>query len=293
MRRLKAPTPTTRVWAHQRAQTITDSLRHYITIPDSAVQEQFVTEDYYGLRQLMLASDAPYSKAVIDIINQGKSDAEIKAALKRLQGGRVWQQLLKNYFPQLRAVRVLLVVTPKQQPKPDVATPVVPDIPTEVLADTIAEPKDVVEVPVIQEPVAIQEEPKAEYQPMFNIKTNLLYDLALYVPQYGWAPTPNVSLEFLPRGGHVTALAEWTGTGWRSDRKNKTWILRNILLEGRYYIKGGAQFTGHYVEAYAHTGEFDIQFSPSKAWINDSFGKSWGGGIGWGYVRRIKQSPFK
>ena len=122
----------------------------------------------------------------------------------------------------------------------------------------------------------------------------------MVVPQYGWAPVPNLSLEYFPNRGHLTPVLEVDWSDWRSDLRNKTWIVFNVLLEGRYYIRGvdtskskgrGVQnpnnYTGHYFAAYANMGTYDIQFSKTKGWLSDKWGKTFGFGIGWGYVKRF------
>lgn len=280
--------------AHRRARTLVDSLSHYIPIPDSLVEERYMAEDYVGLRRLMVASDAPYREAVIKAIDTCRTPADTKAALRRMEGGQVWQQLLHNYYPHLRTARVVLFVA---SPVKETAAADTPTTESTVQPVPVSQPEPVRQSVKSTSKETIYKEPtpteKILHRPMLNVKTNLLYDLLLIVPQYGWAPTPNLSFEFLPRGGHITAVAEWMGSGWRSDKRLKTYILKNILLEGRYYLQGGAAYTGHYLAAYGNLGKFDIQFSASKAWINDKFGKTWGCGIGWGYVKRIGQSPWK
>lgn len=298
-----------------------DSLSRYIPISDSLVEERHTAEDYAGLRRLMINSDAPYRDAVVKAIDNHRRSADIKAALFRMESGHVWQRLLHDYYPRLRTARVVLFVsatetpeahTPDSSSEPTEAGATVADAagvaePTEAQTPPVAEPSEV-EAAVADTAVAtsgtimeqqnnraniLPQKEKTPLQPMLNVKTNLLYDLALVVPQYGWAPTPNVSLEFMPRDGHITAVAEWMGSGWRSDKRLKTYILKNLLLEGRHYLQGDAAYTRHYFAAYGNMGEFDIQFSATKAWINGQFGKAWGCGIGWGYVRRIGQSPWK
>ena len=290
--------------AHRRAKALAQSLSPYIAIPDSLVEERYVNEDYDGLRQLLSASDAPYKNRVIAVIDKYKSNPQrTKQALRSLSQGRVWRALLTNYFPQLRASRVVLFVSEKKQAVPTETPVVVEPAPK---ADTISV------VPIIPTDSAIvNEEPKAEiaetikeetnHLPWLNIKTNVLYDLALFVPQYGYAPTPNISVEYLPSGGHITPIAELMWSGWRSDNRNKTWIIRNILLEGRYYIKGESGeerrakglksecFTGHYFSVYGNMGKYDIQVSNTKGWLGDKFSKNYGFGLGWGYVKRFKE----
>jgi len=126
--------------------------------------------------------------------------------------------------------------------------------------------------------------------PCLNVKTNILYDLALFIPQYGYAPTPNISLEYLPKSGHITPVVELTWAPWRNDKRSKTWIIHNLLLEGRYYLKNGGLYIGHYVSAYANAGAYDIQFNENKAWFSDKWSYNYGFGIGWGYVKRFQEN---
>lgn len=127
-------------------------------------------------------------------------------------------------------------------------------------------------------------------RPILNVKTNLLYDFAMIIPQYGWASTPNISLEYLPNTGHITPVIELEWAPWRNDKKEKTWIVHNVILEGRYYLNSTPQFTGHYLSIYTNIGAYDIQFSKEKGWISNKWTKNYGVGIGWGYVKRFSAS---
>ena len=133
---------------------------------------------------------------------------------------------------------------------------------------------------------SLQVEARPSAHPSLNIKTNVLYDLALFVPQFGYAPTPNLAIEYLPKSGHITPVLELTWSPWRNDNRSKTWIIHNFLLEGRYYIIGDA-FTGHYIAAYTNLGTYDLQFNSTKAYLADKWGKTYGFGLGWGYVKRF------
>lgn len=277
--------------AHRRARALVDSLCHYIHIPDLSVEERYVHEDYEGLRRMMMESDVAYRSKVISIIERYRGkDAQIKKALMALDGGRVWQQLLRQFYPKLRASRLLIIVSPRStEAKPHSSI-------VEMVVDTVPRfDTDMIHISP-SELIAewhVPDHYDKEWQPMFNVKTNILYDLALTVPQYGWSPLPNVTVEFLPERGHITAAVEYMSSGWRNDSKLKTWIVKDILLEGRYYLRGNAAFTGHYLSAYANTAKYDIQFSATKAWLSKNYGDTWGCGVGWGYVKRIGDSPWK
>lgn len=270
--------------SHRRARAIVDSLRQYITILDGVIEERYISEDYEGLRHILSDSDAPYRYQVIRIIDEYRgNDSEIKNRLKKLDSGIIWQQILKDYYPLLRASRVLLFISPQH---------LLIDDTQKVEARKI----DIGHAMPHYEAIGIAPAPtneKPTYRPILNIKTNLLYDLAACIPQYGWAPTPNVSVEFMPRSGHLTAVAEYMHSGWRSDSRLKTWIIRDLLFEMRYYLNGDAAFTGHYFAIYANTAKYDIQLSAQKAWISKRYRDTWGAGLGWGYVKRFGKSPWK
>lgn len=266
--------------SHLRARAIAKTLSKYIALPDSCIDEQYALEDYACLRWLLQSEsdkNLPHRSQIINLIDKHQGNAqETKRALQQLDGGKTWRMLFRQYFPKLRASRVLLYVSKKGDKTST--------LPGESLTSEDNTPPDV--------PADLQSAGKqrtSSEQASLNVKTNILYDLALLVPQYGWAPTPNLSLEYLPRSGHVTPVAEIIWSPWRSDSRNKTWIIHNILLEGRYYLDSSV-FTGHYFSAYANMGSYDIQFSKTKGWLSDKWSKNYGFGLGWGYVKRFSPS---
>ena len=282
--------------AHQRTKAIAKVLSKYIALPDSMIEEYYMGEDYEGLRQLLslgthTSISSYYKKEVLSILDRdkGKSPRLMKQALQRLDHGKVWRSLLKNEFVELRASRVLLFVNDEDRVETkDSAVQEKPQENQQVeeIENTSRNAQETKHENVPQETVLGDNGIARSKHPGLNIKTNLLYDLMAVVPQYGWAPTPNLSIEYLPVSGHVSPVAEVMWSGWRNDHRNKTWIIHDFLLEGRYYIHE-AQFTGHYFSIYANMGVYDIQFSKTKGWLSDKYSKNWGCGLGWGYVRRF------
>ena len=295
--------------AHQRAKALVKVLSKYIPLPDSLVEERYINEDYAGLRRLMEEKPTAYSQQVLSILKKYKDqDAQAKQALQRLNGGKTWRLLLRDYFPELRASRLVLFVSKKGSiplgVPADIAggTKVPADLQSAgkqavtneqasvdtIAADTLltADCKSAAP-PTGQDGLQVEARPSAH--PGLNIKTNLLYDLALFVPKFGYALTPNLAIEYLPKSGHITPVLEVTWSPWRNDSRSKTWIIHNFLLEGRYYIIGDA-FTGHYFAAYTNLGTYDLQFNSTKAYLADKWGKTYGFGLGWGYVKRFTES---
>ena len=327
--------------AHQRAKALVKVLSKYIPLPDSLVEERYINEDYAGLRRLMEEKPTAYSQQVLSILKKYKDqDAQAKQALQRLNGGKTWRLLLRDYFPELRASRLVLFVSKKGSiplgVPADIAggTKVPADLQSAgkqavtneqasvdtIAADTLltADCKSAAP-PTGQDGLQVEARPSAH--PGLNIKTNLLYDLALFVPKFGYALTPNLAIEYLPKSGHITPVLEVTWSPWRNDSRSKTWIIHNFLLEGRYYIRKvkseerrvknsnaytsplgvpadlqsagkerASGYTGHYFSAYTNLGTYDLQFNSTKAYLADKWGKTYGFGLGWGYVKRFTES---
>lgn len=239
------------------------------------------TEDWDEVLERVKASDLKDKDTVISIIKnvpeitvnkKGQTIYTRKNRLKNLYGGRTWKELDTKVFPYIRGANLNLIVNIIVKPEPE---PIV-----------VPEPV-VVEEPV-QEPVA-EPAPVVEYyewgQPMLAVKTNLLL-YGFYLPQYGFAPIPNVAIEFYPRHGHWTAGASLDIPWWQNYYpKHKFFQFRNWQFEARRYFRGDADFTGFYAQAYIHTGVFGIGFSKYKGWE----GEGVGGGLGAGYVMPISK----
>ena len=242
-------------------------------IADRPTNTSFVTEDYAYLVKLMQqAGDKDYGK-VKAIWDACKGNERLcKKKLRALNGGRTWRRLVKEYFPTLRQSRMVLwfalnphhIPVPKQRyyfaDKADMqifpSFPVLPTFSMEpVSTDTV---------------VVAQDSPRRH---MIALRTNLLHDF-LYVPQFGFAPGANVQLEYYPLSGHYTMNAGFTFTNHRHWDTHKFMQIRDLQLELRCYFKGGGQFLGTYLGAYAEGMVYGIGFSATKGWEGE------GGGAG-------------
>ena len=234
-------------------------------IADRPTNTSFVTEDYAYLVKLMQqAGDKDYGK-VKAIWDACKGNERLcKKKLRALNGGRTWRRLVKVYFPTLRQSRMVLwfalnphhIPVPKQRyyfaDKADMQ--IVPSFP--VLPTFSMEPVSTDTV------VVAQDSPRRH---MIALRTNLLHDF-LYVPQFGFAPGANVQLEYYPLSGHYTMNAGFTFTNHRHWDTHKFMQIRDLQLELRRYFKGGGQFIGTYLGAYAEGMVYGIGFSATKGW---------------------------
>ena len=242
-------------------------------IADRPTNTSFVTEDYAYLVKLMeLAGDKEYGK-VKAIWDACKGNERLcKKKLRALNGGRTWKRLVKVYFPTLRQSRMVLwfalnphhIQIPKQRyyfaDKVDMRiVPNIPVLPTYSLQSESADTTVVAK----------------EYsrRHMIALRTNLLHDF-LYVPQFGFAPGANIQLEYYPLSGYYTMNAGFTFTNHRHWESHKFMQIRDAQLELRRYFKGGGEFIGTYLGAYAEGMVYGIGFSETKGWEGE------GGGAG-------------
>ena len=276
-----------------RSEAINKFLRKYGITPDKVVND-IIPEDYWLLRAMLRRNhDAGYE--VLDSIMKkyGDSVADIKFALQKHDGGKLWQRLLREYFPELRAVRLMLFYNIDEFQLPSLP------VDTIVINTELGQQREYQSVnlsPVLQwstfgpstgaDGLAMRE-PRRE---LLSIKTNLLFDLA-YVPGYDrWCPIPNIAVEYYPLHGHFTFGASFDGPWWQHYRQQKYFQLRNYQLETRYYFRSGdiddvgigngAAYKGWYVNGYVNGGLFSICFDADRGWE----GEGLGGGLGLGYV---------
>lgn len=114
--------------------------------------------------------------------------------------------------------------------------------------------------------------------PLFAVKTNLLLDFAPYIPQYGWAPVPNVALEYYPRMSHWTVGASLDIPWWKNSGSHRYFQARNYQVEVRRYFRYG--YTGWYLSAGVQGCLYGLGLNSKQGWQGEGAGV----GAGAGYV---------
>lgn len=243
----------------------------------SRIRFDIIPEEWEILLTMMKMQDDSDSMTVRRYMNT-VPDLNEREALMRKECPTVWNRLRRMYFPELRAVRIM--ATLPEAVGIDPLTPVLDDKTNENTSETA-------------EDSVFSKLVKQYRREVLSVKTNLLF-YGAYVPKYGWAPIPNVALEFYPRSGHFTVGASLDCPWWKGNTTNhKYFEIRNWQLEGRYYLRnskksydeqhnpnGQAAFKGLYFSVYAHAFLYQIGFNEKDGWI----GEGAGGGIGIGYV---------
>ena len=273
--------------SQQRSLTLYNFLNSHLSQPltPSMLSKHIDIEDYQTLLQMMRNANDPDQELVERLVKRHIPRYEytlLKKKLQRIQGGRLWKRLLKEYFPQLRTARLILHLKApqvKKQPLPQVEWPKLtpPDKP----------------LPDLRQPVEL-ELPRRE---LLSIKTNLLFYGVYMGGGYNrWCPIPNIAAEYYPLHGHFTFGASIDFPWWIDYGSHKFFEIRNYQLETRYYLRSGdistntpgrgPAFRGFYLQAYLHGGIYEIGFTANKGWKGEAFG----GGVGAGYVMPITRS---
>ena len=279
----EGPVPNNRMLGRRRSETLTSFLRARLSVPvdEQNFSTEVVTEDYRLLLVMMERAGDPAVGIVRSLCDRHLPRYEytiLKNKLKQLQGGILWRHLLKDYFPELRAARVVLVFD-----KP--AEPTIPEV-----TETPENPE--VDVPVPADvPVSLNVPVKVPRREVLSIKTNmLLYGFYLPGGYNRWCPIPNIAVEYYPLRGHFTYGGSIDFPWWQSYNKFKFFEVRNYQLDARYYFRSGdidrripgdgAAFRGWYLQGYINAGLFNICFDKDTGYE----GEYLGAGVGAGYV---------
>lgn len=266
-----------------RTQTLLNELQrdlqHQYLKPEISLTS--VTEDYGRLCLLMEeAADSDYA-LVKKIYDDSKGNEKLcKTQLQKAQGGQLWNRLLKQYFPTLRSASLIIWFS-----EPDIEHAPLPELPLQPIqavdlpsctTTPLAKPYQTLDVHYT--PV--------EYtrRHLIAVRTNLLHDF-FYMPDFGWAFSPNLQLEYYPLDGHLTYNLDIT---WGTHRKwdsQEFFQARDVQFELRRYFKGKGQFLGAYLGAYLHGSVYGIGLDANRGWEGE------GGGLGLtgGYTMRLNK----
>lgn len=296
----EGPYRNNQMLGRRRVEMLANFLRARLTIPvcEEDLEIEAVSEDYRLLLAMMRRAGDREADLVERLCDRHLPKDEytlLKNKLQLVHGGALWKRLLRDYFPQLRATRLVLFF--EKAPMP--VQPEQPEVPEEPISPI--EPIEPISPTEPEEPTEIDETPdttlpnlvRVPRREILSIKTNLLFDFA-YMPGYDrWCPIPNVALEFYPLHGHFTVGASFDCPWWQHYWDHKFFQIRNYQVEGRYYLRSGdilsnppgegPAFRGLYFSAYAHLGLFGICFDENHGWEGEGIG----GGLGIGYMQRL------
>ncbi len=286
------PYGNNRMLAEGRRKTVDRILRR-LGYNTEIIHYDVVAEDYSLLLTMMrLHHDADCDVVDSLVSAYAHEGAHLKAELKATDGGRLWQRLLRDYFPSLRAVRIIpmdgrLLVDGTLMP--DLQQKEFPQTAGTARAERIIGGEPALHpLTDFSRHTAYGSALRMPRRELLSVKTNLLFDFAYMPGGYDRiCPIPNVAIEFYPLHGHFTYGASFDCPWWQDYDEHKFFQVRNYQLEVRYYLKSGdvdygngAAFRGLYAQAYVHAGLFSICFDENRGWE----GEGAGAGLGLGYA---------
>ena len=258
--------------AANRGKTIKDYLIKHLpvhrTLSDRFIIINPTAENWCGLRDLIL-SQYPYDNrdevlAVLD--NADIDDERRKTLLKRLDGGKSWNYILKHLMPQLRYASWLIV---RQRLEVEKLVEKTASLKMDLPIMSLPELKPLVCLP-------IEESPDTAFT--FAVKSNLMYDALTAL---------NVELE-VPVKNHWSVMVEDVFPWWETGNKY-TLQLWEMGVEGRYWFSNNQyhsqKLQGHFAGAYAMSGKYDLQWDRDLCYQ----GTFWSAGATYGYAKKISR----
>lgn len=241
--------------------------RNYLSglFEDSGLAEQMIVinptaENWAGLRELVVGEyPLPDKSQVLQVLDANIPPDTKKYRLKRLNGGKSWDYILKNFMPRLRYAKWVVML--QDTLRKDVERMPALDLPA--AQDMSGAWSGVVKerLPVEISPVRIAARKSVEYKKtLFALKTNLVYDLATVL---------NFAVE-VPFGERFSVLYEHHCPWWLSS--NNMYCLQFLSFGGevRWWFRPqtlrekGAEIqrdalVGHFFGLYGWGGKLDFQ----------------------------------
>lgn len=280
--------------ADRRSKSLVQKLQDIFHVDYALVDSTVIgrPEDYKALLYMMEKKKDPDYQLVKEVLDRHNGNRVTqKAELMRIRGGKLWKRLLSEYYPAIRYARVMLYFMPRYMPKP---TGIMKRLEEDEIPDSVFQELDSLLLDLQVELVRI---PRKH---VLAVRTNLIYDF-LYFPRYGMAYSPNIQLEYYPKGGRFTFNASLTYPDWEHYDRQKFWQIHDYNLgvrmytrrnkvtpkdAQRYYYETADYFQGFFVGAYAHAGRYGIGLDENTGWEGEYFG----GGLQLGYTLPLCRS---
>lgn len=212
-------------------------------------------ESWERLREYVVR-DKKMKRSTIERVLAVIDDNTVSIATKkwRMEQLPVYRYLLQTYYPRIRNSVFCIIYYDIPQPIAQLPAPVEEE---PALLDSLPS------LPMMVVP--------AQYEPVLNVRTNLLHDLATVV---------NVGVEYYPRNSHWSVAGHYTFPWWSNDAQHLYLQMLDWDLEARYYFDDDKRYTGWYVAPYVHWNLYDFSFNAEDAWQ----GEGRGCGLAAGYV---------
>lgn len=256
--------------ARERAKGVLDILQDNLdSVP---VEISNTSYNYEYLLNLMGESNPDYETVSGIVKSCGNDEALILKQLKSGSGRKAWNNLKKDYFPEMRSVEVSYCFKCDNAVKIDTVVVEKPVIDTVFVTNTVVD-------------TVVVESASHQHKPLVAIKTNLLADVFPY-SQFGVSFIPNIHAEFFTYLWNTSVEFEFDTPWWSNDATKKYFQIQNGTLGIRKYF-GEKEYAGWFAGLYGQTAIFDLCKNADAGWQ----GEAWGLGLTGGYAWRLKREP--
>ena len=279
--------PDGTVWLNERLAVDRTRLLHQYLCDRDPVFVQYPARvssrgaDWTGLRRLIAASGYSWSGEALRIIDSDVSPERKKLYLAALDGGRA-HQIIYDLYPLLRRVEVKVTYDVPAMRRQGTLPP---DIPASADFKSAENRGSAIDRQYCDTLIYLVDKSAdcVEREPLFALKTNLLFDAAL---------APNVELE-LPLGRSWSVMVEYTFPWWLHRGDIFCMEMLQGGVEGRYWpghkkrLPDGSRrrlLTGWFVGGYTSGGYYDFQFKRDKGYQGEFFIAA---GVSGGYSCRL------
>lgn len=95
--------------AQRRANVLRDYLLQNTSLRDSIIRLEYYPEDWESVMQTLNRGNYPYTEKVLNVLQRYPDRQSRKIAVKGIDHGSVWRQLLRDVFPYSRNARLSIV----------------------------------------------------------------------------------------------------------------------------------------------------------------------------------------
>lgn len=238
-------------------------------------------ENWQELRRLIVEDiNIPRQKEVLHIIDSTPESEKCKILLKKLDSGIPYRYIRSKLLRYLRNASVCTVWLHTDS-LPTLPAPLCPKAEYRQEPDTVLfPPTETTEQPTEQSQLRWQL--AKNKRPLFALKTNLLFDVAMM---------PNIEIE-VPIGKRWSINGEYMFPWWLFDGDKYSMQILMGGLEGRYWLgshqkrENSEVLTGHFFGLYAGGGKYDLQWK-ENGYQGEFFIAA---GISYGWATRIARN---
>lgn len=231
-----------------------------------------IGEDWKEFRRVAVSDTAiPERERLLEIVDSDLAPDEKERKIRGMK--ETFAYLLEHHLSGMRfSVLTLHVTAPEPEAEISEVSRTVPGQRIQGMSETSPSP-------MVYRSLALGGEASGEKgrcrMPMFNVKTNMLYDVVGF---------PSLEVE-IPIGQRWSFNMEGAVAWWSSDRKHTFYQLDMLSPEARWWFGQKSRWHGHYIGVFGMVGLYDLEWKGSTGYK----GEYWGVGVSYGYMFPISK----